>query len=922
MGKHSRPRERSSRHIAPLVALAVAERLEDRSLLSDISFAAARAFDTGSYPYSVAIGDFNGNGKLDLAVANQHSNTVSILKGNGDGTFAAKVDYATGASPYCLAVGDFNGDGKLDLAVANSAGNSVSILKGNGDGTFAAKVDYATGASPYCLAVGDFNGDGKLDLAVANSGGNSLSILKGNGDGTFAAKVDYATGASPVFVAAGDFNGDGKLDLAVANSAGNTVSILRGNGDGTFAAKVDYVTGWYPYSVAVGDFNGDGKLDLAVANQGSNTVSILRGNGDGTFAARVDYAAGGGPYCVAAGDFNGDEALDLAVANYAGNTVDILKGNGDGTFAARVDYATGGTTDGGPTCVVTGDFNGDGKLDLAVANYGSNSVSILTGTGNGAFAPKVDYATGSHPVSVATGDFNGDGKLDLAVANEDSDSVSILMGHGDGTFAAKTDFTTHSLDDGVITASPDWVAVGDFNSDGKLDLAVANYAGDDVSILMGHGDGTFAPKVDYHTNGGAGSSPYCVAVGDFNGDGKLDLAVANIFGYTYGTNVSILQGNGDGSFAAKASYGTGLSSICVVAGDFNGDGKLDLAVANKGDDNVSILRGNGDGTFAAKVDYATGDVPYSIAVGDFNGDGKLDLAVANQGSNTVSILQGNGDGTFAARADYATGSYPYSVAVGDFNADGKPDLAIANYVSWTVSVLLTPIPFGVASATAAINGSGSVVSISSGQQITGSGTLSGAGGGPVTYHWEYSPVSGGAWTALSDRSTVLSNGAATLGAVSLGQPAVGHWLYRLVTTAPSSVTSHSVEVDVAAPPANHPPTAVLSATTISRSTTAAYRFKVDYRDNGLVKVSTLGNKNLQVTGPKGYKQMASLVGTSPRTNASTVVATYSIPAPRGLWNSTANGTYTVWMCGKQVSDTTGLRALAGSLGKFSVAIAR
>jgi protocatechuate 3,4-dioxygenase beta subunit len=223
----------------------------------------------------VTTGDFNGDGKLDLAVANEMSNTVSILLGNGDGTFQTAVNYDVGSYPRSVTAGDFNGDGKLDLAVANYFSSNVSILLGNDDGTFQTAVNYSAGTNPSSVTTGDFNGDGKLDLAVANSGGNTVSILLGNGDGTFQTAMNYGVGTNPFSVTTGDFNGDGKLDLAVANSGGNTVSILLGNGDGTFQTAVSYGVGSYPYIVTTGDFNGDGKLDLAVTNGSSNNVSIL-----------------------------------------------------------------------------------------------------------------------------------------------------------------------------------------------------------------------------------------------------------------------------------------------------------------------------------------------------------------------------------------------------------------------------------------------------------------------------------------------------------------------------------------------------------------------------------------------------------------------------------------------------------------------
>jgi hypothetical protein len=341
----------------------------------------------GSGPDSVAVGDFNGDGKLDLVVANLDG-TVSVLLGKGDGTFLPAVTYSSGSLPGSVAVavvGDFNGDGKLDLAVVNSGSNDVGVLLGNGDGTFQPAVNYDVGSVPDALAVGDFNGDGKLDLVVVNSASNNVSVLLGNGDGSFQAALDFDTGGSPVSAAVGDFNGDGKLDLAVANAGStNRVSILLGYGDGTFQAPVTYATGSVPVSVAVGDFNGDGKLDLAVANispgnAGPSMVSVLLGNGDGTFQPTVEYVAGSDTYSssVALADFNGDGKLDLAVGNSGStNRVSILLGNGDGTFQSAVDYG-GASLPGTSPPPVVGDFNGDGRLGMAVVDAASPTVSVL-----------------------------------------------------------------------------------------------------------------------------------------------------------------------------------------------------------------------------------------------------------------------------------------------------------------------------------------------------------------------------------------------------------------------------------------------------------------------------------------------------------------------------------------------------------------
>jgi hypothetical protein len=340
------------------------------------SFATAVNFGGGDGPYAMAVGDFNGDGKQDLAVTNVSSNSVSILLGDGSGSLGAPTSFAVGDDPVSVAVGDFNGDGKQDLAVANIGSDNVSVLLGTGTGSFTAAVNVPVGRYPYSVVVGDFNGDGKPDLATANNVSNNASVLLGDGMGHFSAAANFDVGMAPINIAAGDFNGDGKPDLAVANYDSNNVSILLGNGDGNFSPAINFSVGDEPASVTVGDFNNDGKQDLATADQDSNNVSILLGDGTGNFSAPNTVAAGNGPRSLAVGDFNGDGKQDLAVADISSSNVSLLLGDGTGGFslAAILDVGTN------PYSVVVGDFDGDGKQDLATANNdfpNPGSVSIV-----------------------------------------------------------------------------------------------------------------------------------------------------------------------------------------------------------------------------------------------------------------------------------------------------------------------------------------------------------------------------------------------------------------------------------------------------------------------------------------------------------------------------------------------------------------
>ena len=700
-------------------------------LNSAASFSDQATFTAGSLPRSLTIGDVNGDGKPDLAVANYNSSTVSVLLGNGNGTFTAQQTFSTGVNPTSMTLGDVNGDGKPDLIVANFGSNSVSVLLGNGNGTFTTQQTFAVGALPDSVVLGDVNGDGKLDLTVANRGSNTVSVLLGNGNGTFTVQQTFATGTFPASVTLGDVNGDGKPDLAVANSFSSSLSLLLGNGDGTFIPQKTFATGTNPRSTTLGDVNGDGKPDLAVVNYGSNTVSVLLGNGNGTFAAQQTFATGTGPTSVVLGDVNGDGKPDLAVANFNSNTVSVLTANGNGTFSPQQTFTTGTNS----SSLVLGDVNGDSRSDLAVANWNGNSVSVLLGNANGNFtgqvytvdqiAPSVVSINRLNPVNTTTNASSvsftaifseavtGVDPTDFSIVKTGTIGTTLTQVTGSGSFYTVTvsgitgvgTIGLNLVDDSSIRdlsgnplvtpnasanfssqatfgagTNPTSVKLSDVNGDGNPDLVTANYNSNTVSVLLGNGNGTFGTQQTFAT----GTNPQTVAWGDLNGDGLIDLVVGNVQVAT----VSVLLGNGNGTFKAQQTFATGIGPRSVTLSDVNGDGKPDLIVANDSSGSVGVLLGNGNGTFASQLTFATGAFPHSVTVGDVNRDGRPDLILANSGSNTVSILLGNGNGTFASQQTFATGAAPESVTVGDVNGDGNPDLVVTNVNSANVSLLL------------------------------------------------------------------------------------------------------------------------------------------------------------------------------------------------------------------------------------------
>ncbi len=588
------------------------------------AFSAATHIGVGDHPMSVAIADFNGDQVPDLISALRDADSMALLLGRGNGSFGAPSYFAVGDGPIALAVNDYNGDRLLDVALANTGSRDVAVLLGNADGSFDPACFYGVGSSLSSMASGDFNGDEAQDVVLATGG--AARILLGAGDGTFGPAS--STAATGRFLDTGDLNGDGTLDLGLM---GESICIALGRGDGTFEAPVYYAAGTDPFCLAVGDLNGDENADVVGANMHEVHASVLLGNGDGTLAQAPTFGPGHWITSLVAGDLNVDRIPDLALANESTDNVTVFLGQGGGLFGPAANFHAGDR----PACIATSDLDGDGVPDLAVANEGSDDVAVLLGLGDGTFAAASVSDVGDAPVSLACADFNGDLVPDLAVANSGSDNVAVLLGRGDGTLMPADFYYAGDL--------PIGVAAGDLNDDAAPDLVLANRSSRDLAILLGTGDGSFSGASFLRL---LPDWPLTVTIGnlnaDFNGDRVPDLAALVYLTHPshYGA-VAIFLGTGDGTFDAPAYYTVGvieMTPTSVITSDFNGDQVPDLAVASPYSGNVSVLLGQGDGSFTHAGGYGACFYAHALATDDLNADGAPDLVAG--GLSSVAVLLG------------------------------------------------------------------------------------------------------------------------------------------------------------------------------------------------------------------------------------------------------------------------------------------
>jgi large repetitive protein len=681
-----------------------------------ISFAPKIDYTTGEQPVSVTSTDIDGDGYTDLLVANQLSNTVSVLKNNGNGTFAEKIDYAAGDEPYSLTSADIDGDGDTDLLVANEGRNTVSVLKNNGNGTFGAKVDYITGFTPVSVTSADIDGDGDADMLVANVNDYTVSVLKNNGFGTFAEKVDYAIGNWTTSVISADIDNDGDADILVANESNeyiDTISVLKNNGNGTFAAKVDYAVGDNPESLISNDVDGDGDVDVIVANLYSNTVSVLKNNGNGTFAAKVDYATGYGPISLTIADVDGDGHADVLVLSEVDDTVSVLKNNGNGTFATKVDYATGY----GPYSVTSADVDGDGDADLIVANSSNNTVSVLLNTSTSALssvpvAPEQTSVLVSPAIVISDPDgavsWNG-GTLQVQVVAhaEAADSLFLptanpggsgIWLHPSGNLLMAGTTQIGIADAASVSADTVWTFTFNANAaNNALVQAPVQAAARAIRFINSSDDpGTDERTVQFTVTDKEGETAHVDQA--VNVEAVNDAPTLTVFSDPVAsTNEDTMVGISVGQLLAKGNEAdvdgtvTGFVVKSVTSGTLRIGADAASATAWGATTNNLI-----DATHQAwwtPDSSAQGIVgAFSLVAVDNSGaksqtavEVSVDVVSVNQAPN-ISIPAPTTI-SFATSVDYATGDSPTSVTCADVDGDGAADIIVANLNSDTLSVL-------------------------------------------------------------------------------------------------------------------------------------------------------------------------------------------------------------------------------------------
>jgi VCBS repeat-containing protein len=599
-------------------------------------------------------------------------------------SFTGPRYFAVGSFPASVAVGEFNQDGQPDLAVANEFSDNVSVLLGGSGGSFGGPTNYATGAFADSVAVGDFNRDGDPDLAVANAWSGTISVLRGDSGGSFTAAPTVPAGDFPASVAVGDFNQDENPDLAVADKLSGVILVLRGGGNGSFTAATSIASGSHlptsdrgPTSVAVGNFNDDQDPDLAVANEYSGEISVLLGDTGTNFTGPTIVASGtdpvdpvSDPVSVALGDFNQDSDPDLAVAEYSPGQVRVLLGGAGGSFTSSTKVPPENQADGGLSSVAVGDFNRDGDPDLAAANQLSGNVEVLLGGSGGSFTGPTNFPTGSSLTSVAVGDFNSDGKPDLAVANTtfSNDNVAVLLNNTTTNQAPVAAADTYNTpEDTTLTVAAPGVLGNDSDPDGDtLSAVVASGPSHGSLTLNANGSFTYTPAANYN-----GPDSFTYRASDGNLTSNLATVTITVSAVNDPPAVTVTAG---GTCGTDDHSGT----INLTVGDVESAATaLTLSASSSNKTLVPngnlVLAGNGAARTMAvsAVDGRSGTATVTVTVSDGQDSGTARVTVTVGGSGKDTLTGGPGADLLLAKGnnDTLTGGNGNDLLCGDSGSD-------------------------------------------------------------------------------------------------------------------------------------------------------------------------------------------------------------------------------------------------------------
>jgi hypothetical protein len=582
-------------------------------------FGSRQDHPTGTAPKAVAVGDVDGDSKLDLVVANAGANSVSILRGTGTGSFGPKADFATAARPEHVALVDLDEDGHLDVLTANRDAISLSVLRGNGDGTFQPKTDTSAGVTPLrSLVTGDVDDDGHVDALVQDDGG-MVQVFFGTGNGGFLPSNPFQAQAGTLALA--DLDSDGNVDLVNGSAQTGHLQAFHGNANGTFQPVPGFTSaGATIRSLSIADVNGDGGLDAVVATEALNKIAVLLAE-RGPVGPAISREPGRFPAGVALGRLNGDVFDDLVITCFGDDSLTVYLGTATGTVGAPSRFAAGTS----PFNLVLADLDVDGDLDAAVGND-NGVVSVLPGNGAGGFGARTTYPAGTTTRDIAVGDVNQDGKPDLVTTDPDSHGIRVLLNTGSGAFGASTPYAT-----GPGT-SPSGLTLARMDADTLLDVVTANPGTNTIGILSGNGTGGFGGPAFSP----AGSQPLGVTAGDVDGDGRNDIVVSIGSGTLNGI---AYFGNGTGGFSDSTAVPLFGPVFDAAIADLNRDGWNDLAFVATGG-HFYLLLGDGTGHFGAVQSNDMGFDAGGLAVGDFDANGRSDLAVTSSDPEAMDLHLG------------------------------------------------------------------------------------------------------------------------------------------------------------------------------------------------------------------------------------------------------------------------------------------